>query len=143
MRGAKPHLVVNNDAVMRAPSAPGWLSADAKREWRRVLPVLIKRRILTTGDLGGLENYCIAIGQARAMERHIQEHGAIFESFKETDDGSLVSLGMKRNPAVGIQADAMTRARLLAAELGLTPVSRSRPAIREDGDDELDPLDVS
>jgi P27 family predicted phage terminase small subunit len=43
---------------------------------------------------------------------------------------------MKRNPAVGIQSDAMTRARLLAAELGLTPVSRSRPAIRDDADDD-------
>ena len=34
-------------------------------------------------------------------------------------------------------------ARLLAAELGLTPVSRSRPAIRDDGDGEDDsPLDM-
>ena len=70
------------------------------------------------------------------MERHLQQHGHVFEVFKETDDGRLVSLGIKRNPAVGIQSDAMTRARLLAAELGLTPVSRSRPSIRDDGDDD-------
>ncbi len=49
---------------------------------------------------------------------------------------------MKRNPAVGIQSDAMTRARLLAAELGLTPVSRSRPANPDDEEDEDDLSDL-
>ena len=145
MRGTKPTLVVDNsDAVKKAPSAPSWLSADAKAEWRRVLPILVERKILTTADLGSLENYCVAIGQVREMERHLQEHGHVFEAFKVTEAGT-VSLGMKRNPAVGIQSDAMTRARLLAAELGLTPVSRSRPSVRQggDGDDEPNPLDVS
>jgi phage terminase small subunit len=45
---------------------------------------------------------------------------------------------MAKNPAVSIQADAMTRARLMAAELGCTPVSRSRPSVEDnDGDDDL------
>ena len=126
MRGTKPHLVVDSDAVRRAPAAPAWLSADGKREWRRVVPVLVARKILTVADLGGLENYCTAIGQVREMERHLHKHGHVIEV-----DGA-----MKRNPAVGIQSDAMTRARLLAAELGLTPVARSRPAIRDDDDDD-------
>lgn len=134
MRGAKPRLVVSNDAVTKAPAAPAWLSRDAKAEWRRVLPILVQRRILTTGDLGSLENYCTAIGQVREMERLLQRDGQVVN-----EEGKL-----KRHPAVGIQSDAMTRARLLAAELGLTPVSRSRPTIREDGDDdELNPLDLS
>ncbi|MCK9551233.1 phage terminase small subunit P27 family [Aquamicrobium sp.] len=138
MRGVKPHLVVDNSAIGKVPGVPAWLSADAKREWKRVVPILVERRILTTADLGSLENYCTAIGQVREMERHLQEHGHVFEAFKETEDG-IVSTGMKRNPAVGIQSDAMTRARLLAAELGLTPVSRSRPAVRgESAGDDLD-----
>lgn len=143
MRGPKPQLVVDNDAVKKSPPAPAWLSKDAKAEWRRVMPILVERRILTTADLGSLENYCTAIGQVREMERHLQAHGHVFEAFKDRD-GELISLGMKRNPAVGIQSDAMTRARLLAAELGLTPVSRSRPSVREagDDDDELSPLDI-
>ncbi|MBN9345619.1 MAG: P27 family phage terminase small subunit, partial [Devosia sp.] len=44
------------------------------------------------------------------------------------------------------QDKAMATARQLAAELGLTPVSRSRPGIREEeeGDDDADnPLDIS
>jgi len=129
VRGLKPRLVVDNGAINKAPSAPSWLSSEAKKEWRRVVPVLIERRILTTGDLGSLENYCTAIGQIREMERLLQSQGHVIEI-----DGTP-----KRNPAVGIQADAMTRARLLAAELGLTPVSRSRPSVRgETAGDDLD-----
>jgi len=125
--------VVDNDAV-KATAAPGWLSKDAKAEWRRVMPILVSRKILTTADLGSLENYCTATGQVREMERRLQVDGHVVE-----EEGKL-----KRHPAVGIQSDAMTRARLLAAELGLTPVSRSRPTIREDGDDDgSNPLDVS
>ena len=132
MRGVKPRLVVDNSAVSKAPPAPSWLSVEAKREWKRVVPILVDRRILTTADLGSLENYCLAIGTVREMERQLQRDGHVVETEN----------GMKRHPAVGIQSDAMTRARLLAAELGLTPTSRSRPSVRGDtpGDD-LDFLD--
>lgn len=125
MRGTKPHLQEEPEAIDILP-APGWLSDDAADEWDRVMPILTERRILTDADLGSLENYCVATGTVREMEAHIQDHGHVLD----------VEGTMKRNPAVGIQSDAMTRARLLAAELGLTPVSRSRPAIRDDDDDD-------
>lgn len=125
MKGTKPTLR-QDAAPLDILSAPGWLSSWAADEWDRVMPILAERRILTEADLGSLENYCLAIGQVREMETHLQCHGHLIEV-----DGLW-----KRNPAVGIQSDAMTRARLLAAELGLTPVSRSRPAIRDDGDDD-------
>ncbi|EYD73610.1 Phage terminase small subunit [Rubellimicrobium mesophilum DSM 19309] len=90
------------------------------------MPILAERRILTEADLGSLEMFCVAIGTVREMERELQDKGHVI----------TVKGVPKRNPATGIQSDAMTRARLLAAELGLTPVSRSRPAIREDDDDD-------
>jgi phage terminase, small subunit, putative, P27 family len=128
MRGAKPTLVISNDAVTKAPAPPSWLSLEAKKEWRRVMPPLVKRRILTTADLGGLENYCTAQGRVRELERLIQA---------TADPEALPSL-------LRMQDKAMQTARQLSAELGLTPVSRSRPAIREDGDDDqLNPLDIS
>ena len=50
-------------------------------------------------------------------------------------------MGNRKHPAVAIENDASTQARLLAAELGLTPVSRSRPAMRDDQpDDDADDL---
>ena len=133
MRGRKPELGNDPDAVKLAPRAPGWLSAQAKAEWRRIMPLLIVRRILTEADMASVENYCVAIGQVRATEDIINREGFTI----------VTANGLRAHPAVRIQSDAMTRARLLAAELGLTPVSRSRPAIRDDGDGEDDsPLDM-
>ncbi|CEG09484.1 putative phage terminase, small subunit, P27 family [Afipia felis] len=126
MRGTKPNMKTDTAAVKALLRAPTWFSKDAKAEWHRVMPLLVERRILTEADLGSLENYCVAIGQVREMERTLQKEGHVVEI-----DGVP-----KRHPAVGIQSDAMTRARLLAAEMGLTPVSRSRPAIREDDEDD-------
>lgn len=131
MRGVKPDLREDPEAIDDL-AAPDWLSSDARAEWDRVMPILSARRILSAADLGGLENYCVAIGTAREAERIIQSHGVVIE----TDSG------LKRNPAVGILSDAIKTARLLAGEMGLTPVSRSRPAIRDD-EEEDDPFDLS
>ncbi len=130
MRGRKPDTIVTGSSpVLKTPSAPSWLSKDAKAEWRRVAPILVdERKVLTVADLGTLESYCIAIGTTREAHRALNRDG-------------LVVAG-KRHPAFGVMNAAQTTARLCAAELGLTPVSRSRPAIREDEDDELSPLDI-
>lgn len=125
MRGVKPDMIEDPEAIDDL-DAPLCLSSDAADEWERVMPILADRRILTVADLGSLENYCMAMGSVKEMNRHIQDNGHVIDV-----DGVF-----KRNPAVGIQADAMTRARLLASELGLTPVSRSRPTIRDDDDDD-------
>jgi P27 family predicted phage terminase small subunit len=124
MKGTKPRLREDN-MPMGHINAPGWLSEEARKEWDRVLPILTERRILTVADLGGLENYCICIGRVRDTEIIIQG---------EQDTEMMLKL-------IRVQDKAMASARLLAAELGLTPVSRSRPSIREDengGED--DPL---
>ena len=128
MKGPKPKLVVDNGALDRAPAPPSWLSKDAKAEWRRTLPFLIEREILTEADMPSFENYCVSVGRIREAEKDIQA----------SDDPEL-KLKLFR-----MQDKAMQSARLLAAELGLTPVSRSRPAIRKGkGDDEIDPLNFS
>lgn len=119
MKGRKPQLAVDTNALDASTKAPSWLSKHAKAEWRRVMPELAKRRILTLADLGCLESYCIAIGRIRELE-------------------ILLRAGI--DPKLcRMQDKAMVTARQLAAELGLTPVSRSRPAVREndnEGDDD-------
>lgn len=137
MRGTKPHLRIERDGLAERP-APPFLSEDAKREWERIVPILAARRILTEADSGSLENYCMAIGTVREMDRDIQRHGAVQRVYKIDKDGNSVLVTMRKNPAVSIRSDAMTQARLLAAELGATPVSRSRPTVQnDDGDDDL------
>ncbi|QIB32683.1 phage terminase small subunit P27 family [Ancylobacter pratisalsi] len=124
MRGAKPYLIVSGSSPVREPlDPPDWLSEDAVAEWNRVAPILIdERRTLTVTDIASLVNYCVAIGQAAEASRIITAEGMTYQS----------KTGPKKHPAVAIRSDAMTQARLLAGELGLTPVSRSRPAARSD-----------
>ena len=126
MKGTKPALKQDQAAITAKITAPRWLAKEARAEWERVMPILTERRILTDADLGGLENYCICIGRVRETE-------ALIQAGQEPD----MMLKLAR-----LQDKAMASARQLAAELGLTPVSRSRPAIREDGDNEPDPLEV-
>lgn len=126
MRGTKPILRPDAAAISAHVEAPEWLDAYARAEWDRVMPELIQRKILTPADIGTLENYCLAIGQVRECHRMIAQRGLVISNAK----------GTRKHPAVQIQAAAMTQARQLAAELGLTPVSRARPSIRDDGDDD-------
>lgn len=126
MRGTKPHLVIDNEPISKSERAPSFLSKEAKAEWRRIMPSLVKRRILTVADLGSVENYCIAIGRVRQVERELQ-----------------AMVGVPDPALVRMQDKAIQTSRQLAAELGLTPVSRSRPVIRDEGDDgDLSDLDL-
>ncbi len=123
MKGSKPEMRQDKSAITRSLAAPRWLAKKARREWSRVMPILTERRILTDADLGVLENYCICIGRVRDTEAAIQT---------EADPEMMLKL-------IRVQDKAMASARQMAAELGLTPVSRSRPAIRDDGDDDDSP----
>lgn len=124
MKGRKPSITVASGAVQGNAPAPLWMSRLARAEWRRVIPELTKRRILTLADLGSLESYCVAIGRVREIELQLR-----------------AGFDLKLNRA---QDAAMKTARQLAAELGLTPVSRNRPAVRDNDttDDDDNPLSV-
>lgn len=134
MKGTKPHLVVDNGAFRKVPPPPKWLPDEARKEWRRVIGPLVERRILTTADLGSLENYCLAIGTVREVQQAIVDLKATVGIL----DPEVFPKYFR------VQDKAMATARLLAAELGLTPVSRSRPAVRDTGDDDdgISPLDL-
>ncbi len=120
-RGRKPTILPDAGAFEIPATPPARLSKDAKLEWRRVVPALNKRGTIREADVGMLESYCTAIGRIWECQRIIAKDGP--------------TLGNRKHPAVAIQHDAMTLAKQLAAELGLTPASRSRPAMRGDEDD--------
>lgn len=124
MKGRKPELTIDSNAIDRIIGPPAWLSKHAKAEWRNVMPPLVHRRILTPADLGSLASYCVAIGRVREIELQFR-----------------AGFDLKLNRA---QDAAMKTARQLAAELGLTPVSRSRPAVRDNdtSEDDDNPLNV-
>lgn len=89
------------------------------------MPRLIADRIITKADLTGVENYCVATGRVREIER-------------------LFAAGGLDKTLFGMQNRAMQTARQLAAEYGLSPVSRTRVGAAGNDDDDTDnPLSVT
>ena len=134
MKGRKPaQVITGSHSLASVPSPPTWLSKAAKAEWKRVAPILVERGVLTIADLATLEGFATAMGRVREAEATIRSEGATY----------VGSSGPKRHPAVTTQDAALKTARLFAAELGLTPYSRSRTAISGNAlDDEPSPLDL-
>ncbi|MFG1202888.1 phage terminase small subunit P27 family [Xanthobacter aminoxidans] len=128
MRGRRPATVSPGTSPLnRAPPAPAWLSTVAKGEWRRACRILMEeRRTLTAADLPTLAAYCAAVAQVQEATQILAREGLTFSGPQ----------GPKRHPAVGIRHDGMTQVRQLGGELGLTPMSRSRPGLRSDDDPE-------
>lgn len=138
MRGRKPqHIRIDRNALMELPP-PEDMAEDAADEWRRTLPILAERRVMTEADLAMFESYCVMVGIARRAERDINENGISAQVFRLDKDGNAVLTGWRKNPAMSVLSDAINKARLLAAELGCTPASRSRPSIEENNADQRD-----
>ena len=105
-------------AVMsRGLAIPKWLSAEAKREWRRVVPQIRDR--LTSADMGTVESYVVAVATVRKCEELLSRDGLTIVG----DNGVL-----RPHPAVRMQATAMQAVKNLGVELGLSPRSRRHSA---------------
>ena len=128
-RKAEPQPVA--DPIRRVPTPPRDMTAEAKTEWRRCLPVLIERRVLSTADLHACERFCEAVGDIRIARAAIATDGAYVPN----------RLGeLKRHPAWATLREATAESRRWAAELGISPASRGRVknGDEDDGDSLMD-----
>lgn len=110
---------------------PQWMSASAKAEYKRVLPLLRQRGTFTDADMSTLEAYCVAYGHMRDAQKAIREQGL----FGEYQGRKMASAALR------VQFDSMAKCRSLAIELGLTPLSREKPK-RVDHENESDLPDL-
>jgi phage terminase small subunit len=117
MRGRKPKLAVVGGPQEPNPP-PGWLSADAKAVWRVAAADLAARGLLFRGSLELLAAYCVCIAAIRQRQPYVE--GDVFNREVFAD-----------------QMKAMTMAKQLAVELGLTVTSRTR-AFQGKSTDELE-----
>jgi P27 family predicted phage terminase small subunit len=137
MKGRKPEVRVARDAVAGVP-CPDWLSEYAKAYWVDVVRDLSGRKILSHDNLPSVVSYCIALGKVRKAEDDLRRLGDVIEIYAMDKEGTARLVGVKPNPAAKQQNDAMSLALRLAAELGATPISRSRPSMPDDdGQDDL------
>ena len=118
----KPQIV-----AMRPPD---WLSDEARAEWDRVAPMLLRLGVLTEADGSALLTYCKVWERWLKAERQLATSGLLLKS----KSGYPIV-----NPLVGIANKTMTNLVKLLTEFGMTPSSRARVHSETDPGDS-DPL---
>jgi P27 family predicted phage terminase small subunit len=101
-------------------NCPSWLSAEAKGEWRRIVPQLRALGLATRIDHAALEAYCEQYARWREATLLLREVGLSYE----TSTGFL-----RERPEVGVADKALKNMRMLLTEFGMTPASRSRISV--------------
>lgn len=99
-----------------AAKMPPYLNKFAKKEWKRIAPLLKKVKLLTEADITALAAYCQAYHRWLEAEKLLRIHGYT----EETDKGNTI-----QRPEVTIANKAMELMLKFGKEFGLTPSSRS------------------
>ena len=115
------------------PTCPAWLDAEAKREWKRIVPELDSLGLLGKIDRAALAGYCECWSQWQQASRILQEKGLTFK----TPSGY-----MQQRPEVSIAQKSLSLLKGFCQEFGLTPSARSRIQTPEADDGQESPFDV-
>lgn len=104
----------------------------ARREWRRVVPVLKASAGLAEVDAQLVHDYCVCVARIDQCERELSTNGLL----------QLGERGWQKNGATTIVGQYRTQLRAYIGELGLSPSSRTRLTPPKGGDDDGgDPFD--
>ncbi len=99
------------------PYAPKFINAEAKREWNRMVAILLELGLYTEVDHAALAMYCQAWGRWVVAERMLAVEGEIV---------TTALGGLCQNPWRYEANKAFAQMRQMLPEFGLTPSSRSR-----------------
>lgn len=116
------------------PEMPDHLTADAKKEWKRIGEQLYKLGILSVIDGTILAAYCQAFAEWRKASKELNKKGS---DYVVSDP---VNGQMKKNPWVLISDSAQDRMFKYLRELGLSPASRPNINIDKDQRNKADPV---
>ena len=102
----------------------------ARREWRRVVPVLKYTAGLTAVDANLLHDYCLCVARIDQCERDLSTRGMLMEGER----------GWQKNGATTIVSQYRAQLKVYIRELGLSPSARTGFSPQKDDDDD-DPFD--
>ena len=100
-----------------APKMPTGLTIEARKEWRRVVPVLEKIGMLSVVDRAALVVYCEAWSDYLAASAALRTYGDWIEGTRGTQ---------VRHPAAMAKKEAIATIKAFCLEFGMTPSARSR-----------------
>lgn len=108
----------------KAPTCPRHLSAEARREWRRITRELLDKNLLQVVDRAALAAYCQNWARWVAAEEKMAQKD--FHLIGVTDKGyEYVS------PWLTVANQALKQMKAFLTEFGLTPASRTRIQVPE------------
>ncbi len=116
------------------PIMPKHLCPVARKEWKTIVPELLKLNVLTVVDRAALAAYCECFALWERARREVAKNGITFTTkavVKVGDKDEVIILGIKRNPAVAVCSEALRMMKSYLVEFGLTPASRSRLSVEQ------------
>lgn len=105
------------------PQCPRHLDAHARREWRRLLPILLRMRVLTEADYIALANLCQTYSTMVQAQEQLSKAGLLYKS----QSGYI-----QQSPLLSIVNTCVETINKLCREFGLTPSSRCRLTVNPD-----------
>jgi len=114
-----------NDSV---PDPPPYLGKFAKKEWKRISPILHKAGLLTECDMTMLSSYCQAYDRWLTAEKKLRTYDELTYS---SDKGNFL-----QRPEVSIANKAMDDLLRYGREFGLTPSSRRNLSVEIEEENE-------
>jgi P27 family predicted phage terminase small subunit len=112
------------------PRCPDHLDERAKKEWKRLVPMLRRMRVLTEADWMALANLCQTWSTLIKAQEKLTEMGILYKS----PSGYIM-----QSPLLAIVNSCIDTITKLSREFGLTPAARSRIVTQPEPDyeDEL------
>jgi P27 family predicted phage terminase small subunit len=118
--GKRPFNPRGPKALDGEPEMPRHLNADARREWRRLVPILLAMRVLSESDYIALANLCQNYATLIAAQKLMAKAGGTGLLIK-TSSGYI-----QQSPLLGIINKQIESLNKQLREFGMTPSSRTR-----------------
>lgn len=103
----------------------------ARREWRRVVPVLKYTAGLAAVDVAALQDYCVCVARIDQCERDISRNGMLMQGER----------GWQKNGATTVVSQYRAQYKIYLREFGLSPSARVGIKPPEGDGDGEDPFD--
>lgn len=118
-----------------APRMPSQLDAAARREWRRLVPILQRMRVLTEADGTALANLCADCSLLMRAQAAFATTG-LFVKNPKTEM-------VHQNPVLNVIRVTTDRVTRGLREFGLTPASRSKIQTAPLSTGMMDPIEAA
>jgi P27 family predicted phage terminase small subunit len=99
------------------PPYPSQLDAEGHRMWRKLVPILLRMRVLTVADGIALGNLCDSCSTMVQAQSKLRETGLLLK----TSSGYV-----QQHPLISIVSSSMETVNKPAKEFGLTPAALTR-----------------